>query len=55
MFVLSFTNLPGNGTRNFSTVEEAVAAGRKAGFEFCIWQGSSLIVSWTVFGGLRYR
>jgi hypothetical protein len=50
---LSFTNFPSNGTREFATVADAVAAGKRAGFEFCVWENGTLVASWTVFGGLR--
>lgn len=34
MFALRFTNIPDAGTREYATEAEAIAAGRKAGFEF---------------------
>lgn len=55
MFTLHFTNFPQNGSREYGTLESAEAAGRKAGFEFTVWQASRLVLSWTVFGGTRRR
>lgn len=51
-FSLQFTNVD-NGTRHFPTLDEAIAAGRKAGFEFSVWLSGNIVVSWTVFGGLK--
>jgi len=57
-FSLHFTNVDAF-PRQFATADEAIAAGRKAGFEFTVWLLSNgkvcgcLVASWTVFGGLR--
>jgi hypothetical protein len=52
MFLLSFTNVSAP-SRSFATLDEAVAAGRAAFFEFSVWNDGRRVASWTVFGGLR--
>ena len=54
MFTLDFTNIPDNGIRKFAYKEEAIAYGKKTGFEFRIYKDGELIVSWSVFGGLKH-
>lgn len=56
-FVLHFTNVDAP-MRSFGTAQEAVDAGRKAGFEFSVLrtdpgQPAVYAAVWTVFGGLR--
>ena len=57
-FSLHFTNVD-SFPRQFHSADDAIAAGRKAGFEFTVWCASNgkvcgrLVASWTVFGGLR--
>ena len=53
MFTLRYTNILANGDRHFDTLDAAVAHGKGAGFEFTVWNGDRLLVSWSVFGGLR--
>ena len=54
MFDLFFTNFPDRGrVDSFATLDAAIAAGRRAGFEFTVWSGPRCMASWTVFGGLR--
>jgi len=56
MFTLRFTNVVcSSDGETFATKDQAIARGRKAGFEFTVWNGDSLVASWTVFGGLRNR
>lgn len=59
-FLLQFTNVD-NGIRRYPTLDAAIAAGRRAGFEFTVSEHSisenrtRLVASWSVFGGLRTR
>jgi hypothetical protein len=54
MFDLRFTNIPDRGlVGSFATLQDAVEAGRQAGFEFSVWSEGRLAASWSVFGGLR--
>lgn len=53
MFQMSFVNVPAP-SKQFATLEDAIAAGRQAGFEFIVQDAANRIVaSWSVFGGLR--
>lgn len=53
-FKLRFTNVDcASEGRTFSSLNEAVAAGKATGFEFSVWDGDRMAASWTVFGGLR--
>jgi len=45
MFHLNFTNIPDAGSRQFATLDEAIAAGKKAGFEWTVWHDGSLVAS----------
>jgi hypothetical protein len=55
MFKLWFSNVD-SGAREFLTLDEALAYGKKAGFEFVIYQefaggGLYRVGKWSVFGG----
>jgi hypothetical protein len=54
-FVLHFTNVVCSADgETFNDIEDAIARGRRAGFEFTVWKNDDkLVASWTVFGGLR--
>lgn len=54
MFTLHFTNVTNSlsGT-TYPTADEAFNAGKKAGFEFSVWNGDSIVYSWSYFGGKR--
>lgn len=47
------TNIPDWGTREFESVDAAIEAGKKTGFEFTVIHDGAVAASWTVFGGLR--
>ena len=55
MFDLFFTNISDRGlVGSFETLEAAIAAGRKFGFEFHVQKrGGNVVGGWTVFGGWR--
>jgi hypothetical protein len=53
LFVLNFTNVDAT-SRGFATLDEAIAEGRRIGFEFTVWHADGrFLASWTIFGGLR--
>jgi len=54
MFTLRFTNVQCSAEgETFPSADAAIARGRQCGFEFTVWSEGALVVSWTVFGGLR--
>lgn len=56
MATLRFTNVVNcNDGAKFETIDDAISVGKKAGFEFTVWKGGSMVASWTVFGGLAIK
>ncbi len=55
MFRIFWTNFGHFSQEEFGTLEAAKSYVKDKFFEAGIWQGETLVASWTVFGGWRIR
>jgi len=53
MFTVRFINFGYNASETPATLEEALAISKKACFETAIYQGETLVASWSPIGGTR--
>jgi hypothetical protein len=51
MFRVFYTNFGHWAEPSFTTEAAAIAHGTKAGFEFSVWEGNSLVLTWSPIHG----
>jgi hypothetical protein len=55
MYIVRLINFGYNLDGTFPTMEAALAAAKRAGFEAAIWRAERLVASWSILGGTRYH
>lgn len=55
MFRVYYINHDYFAAQEFDTLTHAVAYGKSKCFDFSVYNGDTLVASWSVFGGVRFH